>query len=135
MANVPARINVAVAQGAGITDDLDVYLDAAHPFVLGTPFLDWTQHAALGAMPARASTPQHKLVAHFMLRHDCGTAVADLAAFGNHSPLTSNYVAAAWSRWLTNIVASGFLSSGAFDRARDARAALMALYQSGAHPA
>ena len=53
MANVPAPINVSVAQGAGITDDLDVFLDAAHPFVLGTPFLDWDQHPALGAVPAR----------------------------------------------------------------------------------
>ena len=62
-----------------------------------------------------------------MLRHERGVAAADLAAFDNHDPLTSNFVAAAWSRWLTNIVASGFLTSGVFDRARDARAALLAL--------
>ena len=128
MANAPAPINVSVAQGAGIiTADLDIFLDFDHPFVLGTPFLDWTQHPALGAVPARASVPHHRLVAHFLLRHERGVSAADLAAFDNHTPLTSNFVAAAWSRWLTNIVASGFLTSGVFDRARDARAALMAL--------
>ena len=127
MANAPAPINVSVAQGAGITDDLDVFLEAAHPFVVGTPFLDWVQHPALGAVPARASVPQHRLIAHFLLRHECGTAAADLASFDNHDPLTSNFVAAAWSRWLTNIIASGFLNAAVFDRARDARAALMAL--------
>ncbi len=127
MANVPAPINVSVAQGVGITADLDIFLDSDHPFVLGTPFLDWTQHPALGAVPARASVPHHRLVAHFLLRHERGVAAADLAAFDNHDPLTSNFVAAAWSRWLTNIVASGFLTSGVFDRARDARAALTAL--------
>ena len=127
MANAPAPINVSVAQGVGITADLDIFLDSDHPFVLGTPFLNWTQHPALGAVPARASVPHHRLVAHFLLRHERGVAAADLAAFDNHTPLTSNFVAAAWSRWLTNIVASGFLTSGVFDRARDARAALMAL--------
>ena len=127
MANAPAPINVSVAPGAGITADLDIFLDSADPFVLGTPFLDWTQHPALGAVPARASVPHHRLVAHFLLRHERGVSAADLAAFDNHTPLTSNFVAAAWSRWLTNIVASGFLTSGVFDRARDARAALMAL--------
>ena len=127
MANAPAPINVSVAPGAGITADLDVFLDSSDPFVLGTPFLDWTQHPALGAVPARASVPHHRLVAHFLLRHERGVAAADLAAFDNHTPLTSNFVAAAWSRWLTNIVASGFLTSGVFDRARDARAALIAL--------
>jgi len=70
MANAPAPINVSVAQGAGITADLDIFLDFDHPFVLGTPFLDWTQHPALGAVPARASVPHHRLVAHFLLRHE-----------------------------------------------------------------
>ena len=40
MANAPAPINVSVAPGAGITADLDIFLDSADPFVLGTPFLD-----------------------------------------------------------------------------------------------
>ena len=95
MANAPAPINVSVAQGAGITADLDIFLDSADPFVLGTPFLDWTQHPALGAVPARASVPHHRLVAHFLLRHERGVSAADLAAFDNHTPLTSNFVAAA----------------------------------------
>ena len=66
MANAPAPINVSVAQGVGITADLDIFLDSDHPFVLGTPFLNWTQHPALGAVPARASVPHHRLVAHFL---------------------------------------------------------------------
>ena len=35
MANAPAPINVSVAQGAGITADLDVFLDSSDRFVLG----------------------------------------------------------------------------------------------------
>ena len=96
---------VAVAPGAGITADLAVYLDSSSPFVNGTPFLEWSHHPAVGAAPALSSVPQHKLVM-FLLRHGPGPAPADLLAFNTRSPFTANYVAAAWARWLTELLAT-----------------------------
>ena len=126
MAAAPAPMFVAVAPGAGITADLAVYLDSSSPFVNGTPFLEWSHHPAVGAAPALSSVPQHKLVM-FLLRHGPGPAPADLLAFNTRSPFTANYVAAAWARWLTELLASGLLANGALQDQRRAAETLMGL--------
>ena len=126
MAAAPAPMFVAVAPGAGITADLAVLLDSSSPFVNGTPFLEWAHHPAVGAAPALSSVPQHKLIM-FLLRHGPGPAAADVLAFNTRSPFTANYVAAAWARWLTELLASGLLANGALQDQRRAAETMMGL--------
>ena len=122
-----------VTVAAGISSSQDIFLAANDPFVLAYTCLPWTPHAAAGGLPARASLPQFIAVRAFLMRNDVGPAPADLAAARTVSPLTFCGTAAAWSRWLTELDASGLLTSAPFVRLRDSDAVLMTLMiQNGA---
>ena len=118
---------VTIPGGAAVTSTLDIFLHADDPFVLAYPCLRWEQHAAAGGVVARASLPQYVFIRVFMLRHDIGPAPADLLAARTNGPLEASYVAAAWSRWLTELAASGLLAAGPFHKIRDSDAAMAAL--------
>ena len=118
---------VTIPDGAAVTSTLDIFLPADDPFVLAYPCLRWDQHAAVGDVVARASLPQYVFIRVFLLRHDIGPASADLFVARNVGPLEASFGAAAWSRWLTELAASGLLAAGPFHKIRDSDAAMTAL--------
>ena len=114
---------MAIPAGA-ITPDLDIFLVATDPFVVGYPCLPWRHHPAAAGAPARASLAHFVAIRVWILRSSLGPAPADLATARLHSVLTVAFQAAAWSRWLTELAASGLLAKAPFDRLRDSDAAI-----------
>ena len=114
---------VAIPAGA-ITPDLDIFLVATDPFVVGYPCLPWRHHPAAAGAPARASLAHFVAIRVWILRSSFGPAPADLATARLHSALTVAFQAAAWSRWLTELASSGLLAKAPFDRLRDSDAAM-----------
>ena len=118
---------VTIPDGAAVTSTLDIFLPADDPFVLAYPCLRWDQHAAVGNVAAHASLPQYVFIRIFLLRHDIGPSSADLFVARTVGPLEASFRADAWSRWLTELAASGLLAAGPFHKIRDSDAAMTAL--------
>ena len=108
------------------SDAEPLFLLANDPFVLGYPCLPWLLHPAAGAAPARASVPHFVAVRVFLLRNTIGTDAASTNAAATRSPITLLFNAAAWSRWFSEMVASGLLNSAPFQRVRDSDRAITA---------
>lgn len=116
-----------VTMQAAATAHLDIFLAAGDPFVVGYPCLPWRHHAAVGGTPAQASLPHFVAIRVWILRSSIGPAPADLATARLTSVLTAAFTAAAWSRWLTELAASGLLAKAPFDRLRDSDTAMATL--------
>ena len=126
-ASEPTEVTMSLVHGTVITSTLDLFLLANDPFVLAYPCLRWNQHAATSDIAARASLPQYVFIRVFLLRHDIGPAPADLHAARTIGPLEATFLAASWSRWLTELATSGLLTAGPFHNVRDSDAAMAAL--------
>ena len=126
MAAVAAVVVVHIPAGAS-TDEEPIFLLASDPIVLSYPCLPWVTHPAAGGIPARSSVPLFVAIRAFLLRNSIGTDAASLASATTRSTLTITFTAAAWSRWFTELVASGLLASAPFARIRDSDAALETL--------
>ena len=113
-----------VAIPGGATPDMDIFLVATDPFVVGYPCLPWRHHPAAAGAPARASLPHFVAIRVWILRNSIGPSPADMATARLHSVLTIAFNAAAWSRWLTELAASSLLDKAPFDRVRDSDAAM-----------
>lgn len=124
---IPPTVVAVPAAGGAITSTLDVFLASNDPIVLAFPCLPWDQHAAAGGAPARASLPHFIFVRMFLPRNQVGTLPADILAARQVGPLTTVFTAAAWSQWLTELVASGLLADAPFHKRRDAERALDAI--------
>ena len=109
------------------SDDEPLFLLANDPFVLGYPCLPWTPHPPAGGVPARASLPNFVAIRVFLLRNSVGADAASTNAAATRSSITILFTAAAWSRWFTELAASGLLNSAPFLRVRDSDAAFAAL--------
>ena len=95
--------------------------------MLGYPCLPWTPHPPAGGVPARASLPNFVAIRVFLLRNSVGVDAASINAAATRSSITILFTAAAWSRWFTELAASGLLNSAPFLRVRDSDAAFAAL--------
>ena len=109
------------------SDDEPLFLLANDPYVLGYPCLPWTPHPTAGGVPARASLPNFVAMRVFLLRNSIGADAASTNAATTRSSITILFNAAAWSRWFTELAASGLLNSAPFLRVRDSDAAFAAL--------
>ena len=121
------RTVVVTMAGGAITDSLDVSLTANHPLVAAYPCLPWRPIAAAGGAPARVLLAQCFAFRAFFAHMHIGPAPADEAAAQNHSVLTAAFSAAAWSRWLSELVDSSLLNHGPFQKIRDSDAAMETL--------
>ena len=106
---------------------MEIFLAAGDPFVVGYPFLPWRHHAAAGGAPARASVPQFVAIRIWILRSAFGPNPADANMARQCSVLTIAFSAAAWSRWLTELAASGLLANAPFARLRDSDTAMASI--------
>ena len=95
--------------------------------MVGYPFLPWRHHAAAGGAPARASLPQFVAIRIWILRNAFGPNPADANMARQCSVLTIAFSAAAWSRWLTELAASGLLAKAPFARLRDSDTAMASI--------
>ena len=118
---------VVTMAGGAITDSLDVSLPANHPLVAAYPCLPWRPIAAAGGTPARVLLAQCLAFRAFFAHMHIGPAPADEAAAQNVSVLTAAFSAAAWSRWLSELVDSSLLNHGPFQKIRDSDAAMETL--------
>ena len=109
------------------SDDEPLFLLANDPFVLGYPCMPWLLHPSAGATPARASVPHFIAVRVFLVRNTIGTDAASTTAAATRSSITLLFNAAAWSRWFSELAASGLLNGAPFQRVRDSDRALLAL--------
>ena len=101
---------VAVHMPAGpITLDMPVFLDSNEPLVIATVFLPWQSHPAAGAAPARMSLPTWLMLRAWIRRCTLSSLPADLAILAVVDVFELSLSAAAWSRILTELVASGLL--------------------------
>ena len=118
---------VVTLPGGALVDDSPILLAANDPLVVAYPCLPWdTAVAAAGGVP-QAALPQFIAIRTFLWRNSVGASAADKAAAATRSPITISFLAAAWSRWLTELVASGLLANAPFVRIRDSDSALSAL--------
>ena len=106
---------------------MEIFLAAGDPFVVGYPFLPWRHHTAAGGAPARASVPQFVAIRVWILRSAFGPNPADANMARQCSVLTIAFSAAAWSRWLTELAASGLLAKAPFARLRDSDTAMASI--------
>ena len=120
-AAVPPPVNVTTST----VNDL-VFLDANEPLVLATPFLPWVPVAAAPPLPARVSLRAWQMNRTWLRRCGLSAAAADHLAFQSISMLNFRLTGAAWSRVLTEFVASDLLSK-TFSDLRGLRLALGAL--------
>ena len=122
MASQPVAVHIPV--GPPRAEEL-IYLPANEPLVLAYPCLPWVQHVAAGGAQQQASLPQFVAIRVFLLRNAIGTGPNDLAIARTRTPLTISFSAGAWSRWLTELVASGLLANAPYARLRDSDAVLL----------
>ena len=122
-----AAVTVVHIPARAPTDEEPIFLLASDPIVLSYPCLPWATHPAAGGTPARSSVPLFVAIRAFLWRNSIGTDAASLTTAATRSTLTTTFNAAAWSRWFTELVASGLLASAPFARIRDSDAALEAL--------
>ena len=122
-----AAVTVVHIPAGAPTDEEPIFLLASDPIVLSYPCLPWATHPAAGGTPARSSVPLFVAIRAFLWRNSIGTDAASLTTAATRSTLTTTFNAAAWSRWFTELVASGLLASAPFARIRDSDAALEAL--------
>lgn len=122
MASQPVAVHIPV--GPPRAEEL-IYLPANEPLVLAYPCLPWVQHVAAGGAQQQASLPQFVAIRVFLLRNAIGTGPNDLAIARTRTPLTISFSAGAWSRWLTELVASGILANAPYARLRDSDAVLL----------
>jgi len=117
---------VVVTVGAPPSPRCLAFLATQDPLVQRTRFLPWTDHAAVGGAAATSSISSYVLLRHFAVRCSIGGLPADLAAANAHSVLTGALTGAAWSRILTEYVASGLLTMH-FTKRRELLTAVKAL--------
>ena len=122
-----AAVTVVHIPAGAPTDEEPIFLLASDPIVLSYPCLPWATHPAAGGTPARSSVPLFVAIRAFLMRNSIGTDAASIAAAATRSTLTITFSAAAWSRWFTELVASGLLASAPFARIRDSDAVLETL--------
>ena len=115
MASQPVAVHIPV--GPPRAEEL-IYLPANEPLVLAYPCLPWVQHVAAGGAQQQASLPQFVAIRVFLLRNAIGTGPNDLAIARTRTPLTISFSAGAWSRWLTELVASGLLANAPYPPGR-----------------
>ena len=84
--------------------------DATEPLVVATPFLGWTNVAAVaGAAHARKELAEWQLVDAFIMKARSAPDLASQAAASTRSILTLQLSAAWWGTYLTELIASGLL--------------------------
>jgi hypothetical protein len=110
MAGIPP---VAVhAPGGALTNDSPLYLDAGCDVVTTTAFLSWDPAPAVGAGPPRAGLGTFQLLYAFGATLRTAPPPAVVGAVRAASPFTLRLNDAAWSRILTEFVASGIFMNG-----------------------
>ena len=87
-----------------------VFFDSGCAFVRGTAALPWKHNAAVGNAAATSTVPTYVLIRVFLPRCSIGPNAADITAAGRISVFDLVLTGAAWSRILTEYVASGLLT-------------------------
>jgi hypothetical protein len=105
-----AVVNVNLAPGVATAESC-VHLDATEGLVGNTPFINWDPVAAAAGAPARVAAPHYQLLRTFGARLSLSPAAADRAAALNVSAWRIRFTAAAWSRILTELKASGYAAT------------------------
>ena len=107
----PAPVVIPVRVGPTIDGSRFLCLRAADPLVVATPFLSWKTVAANSAAGPEVELAEWQLLEAFGLKARCGPALPDMNAFRARNLLTLQFVAAFWSRYLSELVNSGLLAS------------------------
>ena len=94
-----------------ITASMPVYFDSSCSLVLGTPCLEWITIAASAGGPARSCLPTFALLRAFIRRGALSSLPADLALIRTTSSLTLALTGVFWSRYLSELVDSGLVST------------------------
>ena len=112
----PLLLGVAPAQAVPITlthggeHDKEVCLIATEALAAATAFLPWRHIVAQGNQPAQVGLPSWAMMKTFLKRCSFSRQAQHLGRWRAVSVLTLSLSAPAWSRILTELVASGLLA-------------------------
>lgn len=105
-----ATAPVVVTIGPTVNGDRSLRLPATEPLVVATPLIAWTPIAAAAAGAALVEIAEWKVLAIFGCKACLGSLPADKTAGAARNLLTLQLTAAFWSRYLTELIASGLLT-------------------------